>query len=102
MGLGAQLITKPSVTFPAGSLGTYGATGPIPGTNQKIEIARRPAGTLDMAVAQPLSTQYQLHLGLEALAFRLEATRQDQARTRLEVVDQFGVLTMQSSRHRVF
>ena len=35
--LGAQLVTKPSVTFPAGSLGTYSATGPIPGTDQKIE-----------------------------------------------------------------
>jgi outer membrane protein TolC len=87
-GLGAQLVTKPSVTFPAGSLGTYSATGPIPSTNQKIEIARKPAGTLNIAIAQPLSTQYQLHLQLKALALGLEGTRQDQQKTRLEVVDQ--------------
>jgi outer membrane protein TolC len=87
-GLGAQLVTKPSVTFPAGSLGTYAGTGPIPGTNQKIEIARKPAGTLDVTVAQPLSTQYQLHLQLKALALGLEGTRQDQEKTRQEVVDQ--------------
>jgi outer membrane protein TolC len=88
IGLGAQLVTKPSVTFPAGSLGVYGATGPIPSTNQKIEIARKPAGTLDVAVAQPLTTQYELHLQLKALELGLQATRQDQQKTRLEVVDQ--------------
>jgi outer membrane protein TolC len=86
--LGAQLVTKPSVTFPAGSLGIYSATGPIPATNQKIEIARKPAGTVNVSVAQPLSTQYQLHLQLKALELGLEGTRQDQEKTRLEVVDQ--------------
>ena len=88
VGLGAQLVTKPSVTFPAGSLGSYTATGPIPSTDQKIEIPRKPAGTIDIAVAQPLSTQYQLHLQLKALALGVEGTRQDQAKTRLEVVDE--------------
>jgi outer membrane protein TolC len=87
-GLGAQLVTKPSVTFPAGSLGTYSATGPIPATNQKIEIARKPAGIVNVLVAQPLSTQYQLHLQLKALALGLEGTRQDNEKTRLEVIDQ--------------
>ena len=86
--LGAQLVTKPSITFPAGSLGVYSATGPIPATNQKIEIARKPAGTVNVSVAQPLSTQYQLHLQLKALELGLEGTRQDQEKTRLEVVDQ--------------
>jgi outer membrane protein TolC len=86
--LGGQLVTKPSVTFPAGSLGTYSATGPIPGTNQKIEIARKPAGIVDVLVSQPLSTQYQLHLQLKALALGVEGTRQDQEKTRQEVVDQ--------------
>jgi outer membrane protein TolC len=86
--LGAQLVTKPSVTFPEGSFGVYGATGPIPATNQKVEIARKPAGTVNVSVAQPLSTQYQLHLQLKALDLGLKGTRQDQEKTRLEVVDQ--------------
>jgi outer membrane protein TolC len=88
LGLGAQLVTKPSVTFPAGAFGTYSATGPIPATNQKIEIARKPAGTVNVSVAQPLSTQYQLHWQLKALELGLEGTRQDQEKTRLEMVDQ--------------
>ena len=86
--LGAQLVTKPAVTYPAGALGVYGATGPIPATNQTVEIPRKPVGTVNVLVAQPLSTQYQLHLQLKALALGLEGTRQDQMKTRLEVVDQ--------------
>jgi outer membrane protein TolC len=85
--LGAQLVTKPSVTYPAGALGVYSATGPIPATNQKVEIPRKPVGIVNVSVAQPLSTQYQLHLQLKALALGLEGTRQDQVKTRLEVVD---------------
>jgi outer membrane protein TolC len=87
-GIGAQLVTKPSVTYPAGSLGVYNATGPIPATDQKVDIPRKPVGTVNVLVAQPLSTQYQLHLQLKALALGLEGTRQDQEKARLEVVDQ--------------
>src|SRR6185369_9617521 len=86
--LGAQLVTKPSVTYPAGSLGVFSATGPIPATNQKVEISRKPVGIVNVLVAQPLSTQYQLHLQSKALALGLEGTRQDEVKTRLDVVDQ--------------
>jgi outer membrane protein TolC len=82
------MVTKASVTFPAGSLGVYSATGPIPSTDQKIEIARKPTGIVNVIAAQPLSTQYQLHLQLKALALGLDGTRQDQEKTRLEIVDQ--------------
>ncbi|MGA8598790.1 MAG: TolC family protein [Bryobacteraceae bacterium] len=86
--LGAQLLTKPSVTFPQGSLGVYGATGPIPATDQTIHAARKPVGVVFGSVAQPLSTQYRLHLQLKALSLGVEGTRQDREKTRLEVIDQ--------------
>jgi outer membrane protein TolC len=86
--LGAQLVTKPSFTYPAGSLGVYSATGPVPTTNQKVEIPRKPVGIVNVLIAQPLSTQYQLHLQLKALALGVEGARQDQVKTRLDVVDQ--------------
>jgi outer membrane protein TolC len=86
--LGGQLLTKPSVTFQQGSLGVYPATGPIPATNQTINVARKPAGTMFASITQPLSTQYRLHLQLKALSLGLQATRQDQEKTRLEIVDQ--------------
>jgi outer membrane protein TolC len=86
--LGGQLLTKPSVTFQQGSLGVYPTTGPIPATNQTINIARKPAGTLFASITQPLSTQYRLHLQLKALSLGLQATQQEQEKTRLEVIDQ--------------
>ena len=86
--LGGQLLTKPSVTFERGSLGLYPAIGPIPATDQKIEIARKPAGALFASIAQPLSTQYRIHLQLKALSLRVDATREDREKTRLEVVDE--------------
>ena len=86
--LGGQLLTKPSFTFQKGALGTYPSTGPIPSTNTTTEIARKPAGAVYASVAQPLSTQYKLHLQLRALDLGLQATRQDEQKTRLEVVDE--------------
>ncbi|MBV8552780.1 MAG: TolC family protein [Acidobacteriaceae bacterium] len=86
--LGGQLLTKPSVTFQQGSLGVYPSTGPIPATNQKIEIPRKPAAAVFGSISQPLSTLYRIHLHLTALSFGLQATREEQEKTRLEVIDQ--------------
>jgi outer membrane protein TolC len=43
---------------------------------------------VNISVSQPLSAQYQLHLQLKALELGLAGSRQDQEKTRLEVVDQ--------------
>jgi outer membrane protein TolC len=85
---GSQLLSKPSITFPQGSLGVYPATGPIPGTDQTIHVARKPVALVFGSVTQPLSTQYRLHLQLKALALGVEGTRQDEEKRLLEVVDQ--------------
>ncbi len=82
--LGGQLLTKPSVTFPQGSLGVYSATGPIPATDQTIHVARKPVGVVFGSVMQPLSTQYRLHLQLKALSLGVDATRQDREKAHLE------------------
>jgi outer membrane protein TolC len=84
---GAQLLTKPSVTFDQGSLGVYPSVGPIPATDQKIDIARKPVAGVFASVLQPLSTQYRLHMQLTALKLGVEVTKQDQEKTRLEIVD---------------
>lgn len=86
--LGAQLLTKPSVTFQRGSLGDYTATGPIPATDKTINVPRKPVGVIFGSFMQPLSTQYRLHLQLKALALGVDATRQDREKAHLEVIDQ--------------
>lgn len=100
--LGGQLLSKPSFTFQQGALGVYPGVGSIPATNQTINIPRKPAGMLFASIAQPLSTQYRLHLQLKALGLGVQATREEQQKTRLEVVDQvrrvyYGVVQAQSA-----
>jgi outer membrane protein TolC len=85
--LGGQLLTKPSFTFQQGALGTYASTGPIPATDQTTNVARKPAGVVSATIAQPLSQQYRIRLQLKALSLGVQATRQDEEKTRLEVVD---------------
>ena len=85
---GGRLLTKPSVTSQQGSLGVCPVTGPSPATNQTIHVAGTPAGAAFVSITQPLSTQYGWHLEWKTPALGVEATRQDQPKTRLEVVDQ--------------
>jgi outer membrane protein TolC len=80
-------LTKPSFTFQQGALGTYASTGPIPATDQTTNVARKPAGVVSATIAQPLSQQYRIRLQLKALSLGVQATRQDEEKTRLEVVD---------------
>src|SRR5271157_3550784 len=84
---GAQLLTRPSVTFQQGSLGVDSFGNPIPATNQKVDVARKPVAGVFASVLQPLSTQYRLHMQLTALKFGVDVTKQDQEKTRLEVID---------------
>lgn len=83
---GAQLLTKPEITFDQGAFGVY-SVGPIPSTTKTITIPRKPVGGVSAVVLQPLTTQYRLHLQLEALGLGVEETRQDEVKIRLEVVD---------------
>jgi outer membrane protein TolC len=84
---GDQLLTRPSLTFAQGSLGNYPATGPIPGADQKIEVARKPVGIVVASVSQPLTTQYKIHMQLKALELSGMATREDERKQRLETID---------------
>ena len=86
--LGSQLLTRPSLTFARGSLGSFAATGPIPATDQSITIARRPIGLIFASIAQPLSQQYRLHLLLSALSLGVAGAREDERKQRLETIDQ--------------
>ena len=86
--LGGQLLTKPYISFAPGSLGNFPATGPIPATDQRISIPRKPVGILLASISQPLTTQYRLHLMLKALSLGVAAKREDQQKQRLDTIDQ--------------
>ena len=86
--LGSQLLTRPSVTFAQGAFGSFSGIGPIPATDQKITVARRPVGIVFASLTQPLSTQYRLGLQLKALTSAVESSREDERSKRLETIDQ--------------
>jgi outer membrane protein TolC len=60
------LLNKASVTFPAGSLGSYGATGPLPGSDARIGIPRQISGYSVAQFSLPLLQQPRLGLGIRA------------------------------------
>src|SRR5450432_1233330 len=53
--LGGQLLTRPSIRFDPGVLGTYPNTGPIPGTRTDITSGRVPAGAVLAQATLPLT-----------------------------------------------
>jgi outer membrane protein TolC len=55
-------LTTMRVTFPAGALGTYPATGPIPSEEAIIESPRSVAGSVNAVLAQPLTQLHKIAL----------------------------------------
>jgi outer membrane protein TolC len=76
--MAGMTLTPIRVSFPAGSLGTYPATGPIPAEESILESPRSPAGSVNATLAQPLT---QLHrIGLNT---RLSELSRDMEREKL-------------------
>lgn len=76
--LGGELLRQVSFTVPQGSLGTYAATGPIPGQSQTVTQPRQFAGFVMGQAMQPLSQLWKIHLSLIS-----SQTREDLAQEKL-------------------
>ena len=63
--LGSQSLAHLGLTFPLGSLGVYPGIGPVPGKTTTLTGPLQPAGILYASVAQPLSQQHKIGLGIE-------------------------------------
>jgi outer membrane protein TolC len=86
--LSGELLRQVSFTVPHGSLGSYAATGPIPGQNQTVTEPRQFAGFVLAQVMQPLSQVWKIHLSLimsqtreELAEQKLRQKRQDTAQS---------------------
>ena len=64
--LGGELLQPFDFTFPAGSFGTYPGIGPIPSTTAKIHQDAQLATFSTGSIAQPLTQQYKIGLGIRA------------------------------------
>ncbi|HET6897029.1 MAG TPA: TolC family protein [Vicinamibacteria bacterium] len=84
-GLAGTTLAPIRVTFPAGSFGTFPATGPIPSQDSVIEAPRSLSGNVNVTVAQPLSQLHRIGLNtkLSELSRDLEQERLRESRTEI-------------------
>jgi outer membrane protein TolC len=101
--LGSQSLAHIGLTFPLGSLGVYPGIGPIPGKTTTLSGPLQPAGIFYASVAQPLSQQHKIGLGIklagvsaeiadETIRSRQQTTANDVRRT------YYGILQTESGR----
>ena len=101
--LGSQSLAHLGLTFPLGSLGVYPGIGPVPGKTTTLTGPLQPAGIFYTSVAQPLSQQHKIGLGIElacvGAAIAEETVRWRQQATVNEVRRlYYGILQTESGR----
>ena len=73
--LAAQLLTPIDFTIKAGQLGTYPATGPIPGSNTDLHTAARPVAIASVTATQPLTQLFRIRLIVSEQRLKVDAAR---------------------------
>src|SRR5215510_645884 len=101
--LGSQSLAHLGLTFPLGSLGVYPGIGPVPSKTTTLTGPLQPAGIFYASVAQPLSQQHKIGLGIElacvGAAIAEETVRWRQQATVNEVRRlYYGILQTESGR----
>lgn len=86
--LAGKLLAPIDVRFPAGALGAYAATGPLPGRATDVRIDPGLAMTGNVQVVQPLTQQYKIAQRAEAAGRGRAAEAEKQKGRRLQVADQ--------------
>jgi outer membrane protein TolC len=101
--LASQPITLTGVTLEKGILGTYPAVGPIPGKTTTLESPLQPGVIFFGSVAQPLTQQYRIGLGIDLAGVGVEAASEQIRTTRHATINEvrrlyYGIVQMESAR----
>ena len=101
--LGSQSLASLGLTFPAGSLGVYPGTGPIPGKPTTLSGPLQPAGIFYASVTQPLSQQHKIGLGIKVARVGVDIADETLRSKRLATVNEvrrryYGVLQGESGQ----
>src|SRR5262245_30024369 len=86
--LGSQPLTQLGITLERGSLGVYPFDGPIPGQTTTLESPLRFGFIGYASVAQPLTQQYKIGLGIELAELGVEATAEQLRARRQGIVNE--------------
>lgn len=85
--LGGRLITPAEVTFPAGAMGVYPATGPIPGADIDVQADKSNGAWIDATLAQPLTQLHKIGLAVELQELNRDIGREKLRGERASVVN---------------
>jgi outer membrane protein TolC len=101
--LGSQPLTQLGITLERGSLGVYPFDGPIPGQTTTLESPLRFGFIGYASVAQPLTQQYKIGLGIELAELGVEASAEQVRARRQGVVNEvrrlyYGIAQAESGR----
>ena len=86
--LGGELLQPFNFNIPAGTLGSYPGTGPIPSTNSNIHTPAQFVTLTTAAFDEPVSQQYKIHLGIRATELAREISREDVRAERQEIASE--------------
>ena len=76
-GFGGRLLNSPQFKVPAGSLGTVPSIGAFPPTSVALSVPEDWFGVGVASVGQPLTQQYRIGLGIEALRLDREVASEE-------------------------
>jgi outer membrane protein TolC len=101
--LGSQSLAHLGLTFPLGSLGVYPGIGPVPGKTTTLTGPLQPAGIFYGSVAQPLSQQHKIGLGIELARLGVDMADETVRSRRQETINEvrrlyYGILQTESGR----
>src|SRR5262245_6898721 len=88
IGLGAQPLKQLGITLERGSLGVYPADGPIPGQTTTLTSPLRLGFIGYLSVAQPLTQQHRIGLGIKLSQVGVEATAEQLRQKRQATINE--------------
>jgi outer membrane protein TolC len=104
--LASQPLTQLGVTLEQGSLGSYANVGPIPGTTTTLQGPLQFGVILYATVAQPLTQQYRVGLGIELAQVGVDATTEQIRATRQATINEvrrvyYAIVQAEHARRRL-
>jgi outer membrane protein TolC len=94
--LGSQPLNQLGITLERGSLGVYPTDGPIPGQTTTLQSPLRFGFIGYVSVAQPLTQQYKIGLGIELAQVAVGATSEQLRTKRQGVINEADLLAVKA------
>ena len=85
--LGAQLLAPLDFTIKKGQLGSFSATGPVPGSNTDLHTPARPIAIASVTATQPLTQLIRIHLFVAEQRLNVNAAQLSLSQREHKIID---------------